>query len=232
MTSVTIPDNVTNIGSEAFSGCSNLRSITIPESVTSIGKDAFHSCSSLNSVHISSIDAWLNLNFDSVTSTSNPCYNGASIYLNNELLTELIIPDSVTKIGSYALQGCSSLTSVTIPNSVTSIGYYAFQGCSSLKTVTISNSVTSIGEDAFCFCSRLTNIAIPDSITSIGKDAFLACSSLKRVYYAGKATDWASISIGSNNSSLTYAIRYYSETQPTDNSYNYWHYVDGVPTEW
>jgi len=72
---------------------------------------------------------------------------------------------SVTSIGSYAFQNCSSLTSITIPNSVTSIGYGAFNKCSSLTSVTIPNSVTSIGNRAFQQCSKLTSVTIPNSVT-------------------------------------------------------------------
>ena len=228
--SVTIPDSVTSINFGLFSYCSRLTSVTIPDSVTSIGGNAFYGCSSLTSVYINSIEAWLNCEFANLD--SNPCCNGASIYLNNELLTDLVIPDSVTSIGKYMFCGCSSLTSVTIPDSVTSIGGNAFYGCSSLTSVTIPDSVTSIGEWAFCGCSSLTSVTIPDSVTSIGKYAFYGCSSLTSVYYDGTATDWASISIGSYNSALSYATRYYySETQPTATG-NYWHYIDGVPTAW
>ncbi len=71
---------------------------------------------------------------------------------------EIIIPNSVTRIGYYAFFGCSGLTSVTIPNSVTSIGGWAFRGCSGLTSVTIPNSVTSIGSSAFKACSGLTSV--------------------------------------------------------------------------
>ena len=177
LTDLTIPDSVTKIKDYAFCECSNLTSVTIPDSVTSIGRSAFSNCSSLTSVYISDITAWCNISFEGV---SNP-FNAYNLYLNNELLTDLIIPDSVTKIGGYAFQSCSSLTSVSIPNSVTSIGEDAFQSCRSLTSVSIPNSVTSIGGGAFLCCSSLTSITIPNSVTTIESYMFFRCWSLTSV---------------------------------------------------
>ena len=88
----------------------------------------------------------------------------------------------------------------------------------------IGDSVTTIGYAAFYRCSGLTSVVIGDSVTTIGSSAFSYCSNLKTVYYVGTAEDWANISIGYNNSDLTYATRYYySEAQPTESG-NYWHY--------
>ena len=182
LTSVTISEGVTSIGSKAFKLNQALSSITIPSSVTSIEGDAFDYCSKLKSVHISDLAAWCNISFGNYK--SNPLYYGPRLYLNDQEITDLVIPEGVTSIGNYAFSGCSGLTSVDIPNSVTSIGHSAFRNCSSLTTVTIPNSVTSIGDYAFSGCSGLTSVTIiPESMTSIsiGNYAFQNCSGLTSV---------------------------------------------------
>lgn len=156
------------------------------------------------------------------------------MFYNCSSLTNTVIPDSVTIIGSYAFYGCSSLTSVTIGSGVTSIEKSAFENCRSLTSINIPDSVTSIGERAFYNCNSLINIVIPDNVTSIGTHAFYGCTSLDVVYYGGTESDWAEISIGDSNNDLTAATRYYySETQPTEDG-NFWHYAeDGVtPVIW
>ena len=179
LTSITIPEGVTSIGSHAFEGCLGLTSITIPESVTSIGSWAFYDCSSLTAVHISSIEAWCKISFNG--SMSNPLYYAHNLYLNGELVTELVIPEGVTSIGNYTFYNCTSLTAITIPEGVTSIGDGAFGCCRSLTDITIPESVTSIGEFAFSACSSLTAITLPEGVTSIGDGAFSFCSSLTAI---------------------------------------------------
>ena len=134
LTSVTVPNSVTSIGSCAFYDCSGLTSLTIPNSVTSIGGGAFNGCSGLTSVYYTGgIAQWCGITFGSVK--SNPLCYAQNLYINNSLVTNLIIPNTVTSIGNFAFYNCSGPTSVTIPNSVTSIGDYAFRNCSGLTSI-------------------------------------------------------------------------------------------------
>jgi len=173
--SITIPDSVTKIGKGAFRRCYSLQSIVIPDSVTEIGEAAFKDCSSLQSIDVSND----NMHFASVD----------GILFDKDLtvivrfpqkydVKEYVIPNSVTKIGSFAFSRCSSLESIDIPNSVTEIGYRAFDGCSSLQSIDIPNSVTEIVRTTFWGCSSLQSIDIPNSVTKIGDWAFIGGYSL------------------------------------------------------
>ena len=207
---VIIPEGVTSIGSCAFEDCSSLTSVIIPESIVKIYTRAFNTSNSgnnsLKSVYFDGdIASWCNISFGEY---ANPLYFGHNLYIKEdgkyELVTDLVIPDTVTEIKNYAFDGCKSLTSVSIgngvssierdaflycsnlisiviPDSVTNIGDYAFSDCISLTSVTIGNGVTSIGYNAFRNCRSLTSINIPDSVTSIGGSAFIGCSSLTSV---------------------------------------------------
>ena len=123
-------NSVHYIGKSAFEGCSGLTSITIPCSVSEIGESAFYGCNNLTRVNITDIVAWCNINFH-----YNPLIYAHHLFLNDVEVTDLIIPDSASKISSYAFWGCDGLTSVTIPKSITSIGTYAFYGCNGLTDV-------------------------------------------------------------------------------------------------
>lgn len=154
---ISIPNSVTDIRYCAFKNCSGLSYVTIGNSVTTIENDVFEGCTGLNLVYYSgTIEQWLNISFGYVT--SNPLFYAHHLYINNNEVSNVIIPYGIDTIGSCVFVGCSSLTSINIPNTVTFIDNYAFYGCSGLTSIILPDSVTNIGSNAFGNCSGLTEI--------------------------------------------------------------------------
>lgn len=135
LTNISIGSGVTSIGFGAFRDCTSLTSITIPDSITYIGGSAFEGCTSLTAVYITDLVKWCSIRFNG-NNLANPLCYAHNLYLNNELVTEPIIPDGVTNIGYATFFGCTGLTSITIPNSVTNIGTRIFFGCTALTNIT------------------------------------------------------------------------------------------------
>ena len=193
LTSVTIPDSVTDIRWRAFYNCVSLKSVTIPKSVTYIDNYAFGYYDDSDSFGPKKIDGF-KINY--VKNTHGHMYalkNGftdEACLLTNELddgtleITKYVgnsatcvIPSEidgkkVTQIGYNAFSSRTELTSITIPDGVTIIGNSAFSDCTSLETVTIPNSVTQIYPRAFYNCTSLKEVAIPASVTVIRDEAF------------------------------------------------------------
>ena len=193
--SVTIPNSVEYIGFCAFTDCSNLVSLTVGNGVKSIGEWAFAGCTGLTGVYIKDLAAWCEIAFDD--STSNPLYLAKNLYLNDVLVTDLVIPQGVTSVKWLAFNGCASVISVTIPDSVTTIDDAAFFFCPNLTTVTLASSVTYIGEDTFGYCPNVTD-----------------------VYYDGTKEQWESVTVRTGNDSLLNATVHYAK-EPVKPEYTY-----------
>ena len=142
ITSVSLPDGLTHIGTYAFSSCHKMLSINIPESVETIGEYAFSYCHSLKSIvlpeGLTTIEE----------STFDQCLN----------LTTVTLPEGITSIGNFAFFKCQSLTSISLPSTLDSIRGQAFQSCTSLTTVTLHESLTTIEYLAFKDCTSLTTV--------------------------------------------------------------------------
>ena len=177
-----IGEGVTSIGVGAFRNCSKMTDITVGSSVSSISKGAFEGCTGVVNVNITDLTAWCNIPFMYMDGTPLYYKNEIKLYLNGELLTDLVIPDGITSISGLAFYNCAYIRSLVIPSSVTTIGTWAFHGCSSLSSVTISEGVTSISDLAFNECSSLTSIILPSSLKTMKADAFLGCDKLVEVY--------------------------------------------------
>lgn len=182
--SVSIGNDVVEIGSYVFVDCHFLTNVTIGSGVTHIGDDAFRSCYRLSQIivgvhnnHYSSIDG--------------------NLYSKD---TKVLIRYAAGKTDS---EFC-------IPNSVTSIAGGAFQSCSSLEAVVIPDGVTSIGSKAFTNCTGLISIVIPSSVESISDDAFWSCDNLTDVYYTGSKENWERIAVGRWSEILSNVTKHYN----------------------
>ena len=179
-----IPEGVTTIADYSFIGCTSISSVYIPSSVTSIGKNVFYGCDNIQKVNISDIAAWCNISFENDFIDAEEYRNSllskarSLLYLNNEIIKNLIIPEGAVNIQDYFFSGNTNLTSVSIPNSVKKIGVSAFSGCTSLNSVTIGNSVSVIGASAFSGCTSLNSVTIGNSVSEIGGNAFEGCTNL------------------------------------------------------
>ena len=281
--SITIPDRVTSIGEDAFSSCTALEEIyfnAVNMNNLDSGSDVFSNAGKNGD----GIKVVIGKNVTKIPEYIFDTYNYESSYSSYIISVEFEDGSVCESIGAYAFDNCTNLTSVVIPDSVTSIGSSAFYGCTALEEiffnainilnsdsyvfsnagkngdgikVVIGKNVTkipeyifysskiisvefedgsvceSIGAHAFDGCTGLTSVTIGNSVTGIGWSAFSNCSSLTNVYYKGTASDWENISIGSYNTKLTNATRYYySVSRPTTTG-NYWHYdTNGKVVVW
>ena len=185
ITNVIIPEGVNSIGKYTFYGCHRIESVTLPKSLTSIGSNAFKehifSFNNFSNVYYNgTIADWCTISFED--NFSNPMYVADNLYIDNTLISgNLIIPNRVTCIGDYVFWNSDSITSVVIPSSVNRVGNYAFGGCDGLIDICFPNSVKYIGIGALSGCSSLKEAVISDSIISLNKDLFYACDKLESV---------------------------------------------------
>ena len=169
ITSVTIPDSITKIGSCAFEWCTELTSLEIPDSVTEIGKNAFEGCTNLESINISG----------AITKVCE------STFANCTNLNEVVLPDSVKTIEKDAFNSCENLTGVNMPKSLINIEPQAFWYCKNLKGLTLPDGLTEIGYEAFHGCRKLESVNIPDKLTKIGVAAFADCPDIASITVSG-----------------------------------------------
>ena len=143
ITSIVIPNTVTEIATQAFFGSDNLTTVTIPSSVTTIDDYAFANCLSLTEINVES---------------GNPNYVSVDgILYTKDMTTLMQCP-------------CGKTGTVTIPSTVTTIANGAFEGCGTNNelTVIVPASVTSIGDLCFAWTSVAVtiNATTPPTISS------------------------------------------------------------------
>ena len=184
--SVVIPDNVRQIGLQAFAGCTALSEVKLPATTPSIVGSCFDDCTSLPVTDgIRYADYLLIEPTDKTKSTytikSDTRLIDSYAFHNCTNLTSIVLPNTVEKMGSYAFGSCTSLVSVVLPDGLAELPNYVFDECTSLSSITIPKTVQKIGQGAFVNCSSLQQVNLSEGLKTISWRAFVKCSSLQQI---------------------------------------------------
>ncbi len=164
LTSLVIPEGVTEIGDIAFSGCVALKSVKFPDSLHKFGISAFFGCYALSSINIP----------EGTEIISEQCFYGCSS------LTSVRLPSTINSLERMAFAECVKLSSVNFPEGLVWIGEEAFRGCTSLKDIILPNTLQNIDEKAFA-STALTKVVMPAGVSKIHPDAFANCAGVEIV---------------------------------------------------
>ena len=166
---IIIPSGTTVVAEEAFKGCDVITELITPNTLTEIGRKAFMDC-----VHLKKATITLNetINeFSIQVGAFSQCYE----------LEEIELPSILKKLNAYTFLKNTNLTNINIPNAVTKMETGVFSECSSLTGITLPNRLEYMRNRVFERCTNLATINIPSSLTQVDSTTFLACSSLETV---------------------------------------------------
>lgn len=171
MTALVIPEGVTTLGFQSMQACYNLSSVSLPKSLKHVMGQAFYATGfAAGKFIIDDLAWWCSIQFDGID--SNPLCDAKHVYSDEDTeITDLVIPEGVSSIGSYSFVKCEGIKSVTFPSTLTAIGSHAFYQ-SGLESVDIPNGITTIEEKTFYGCANLKRVTIPEGVTKIGNAAF------------------------------------------------------------
>ena len=172
---IDLPNSLVTIEGYAFSGCTSLTSVEFPASVKTIGYRAFYKCTGLASIVYPVGWTTASSYYESYRDNYGNTFEGCTA------LSEIIVPEGVTVIPTYAFKGCTSIKTVSLPSTLTKINDNTFNGCTGLVTINFSENIVSIGTSAFGNCTALKNIVLNNKLTTIGNHAFSGCTGLAAI---------------------------------------------------
>lgn len=160
-----IEEGIEEVSSSAFTACKNLRRVSFPSTIKVLGEGSFKYCSKLEEVEFEQIQESARIEYEAFRETG---------------ITEIIIPEGVSQIESYAFFGCVKLKNVILPDSLKEMGKSVFGRCDKLKEIKLPNGIDYISNRAF-FNTALKTVIIPEKVKRIKSEAFGLCNSLESV---------------------------------------------------
>lgn len=145
--------------------------ITIPSTIKEIDGVVSSGIIRNIDIYISDLAAFCKIKF---TNENLFRYN---LYLNNKLLTDLVIPEGIDSLGRNFFD-CISIKTLKLPSSLKYIETWGFGGCLNLKSIIIEEGLPYISQGLFSNCDSLESISIPQSVTSIRNAAFSGCNNI------------------------------------------------------
>lgn len=197
LTSLSFPEGMTQIGDGAFQRCGRLETLFFPSTMKSIDWGVFcesHeneygggecTCDSIRRIEIKGIATWFNSNrFTERNHHVAAPY--ADLYVNGDLLTDIVLPDTMARIRPALFYGCKKLHSVVFPNNLKVIDDCAFENCTGIENLELPQGLDSIKSSAFSRCKGVKYVNLPQELKYIGMMAFGSCTELISVSFPNK----------------------------------------------
>lgn len=205
---IVIPDRiygkaVTKLAAYSLANLGAINSLTIPATFRSFGKDCFANTQIKDKVVFlgTMLDWCTKIGYD--WDNSQPLKDGAKLYIGNEFIEHLVLPEGLTELSGRTFFAYKHLKNIVFPSSLKTIHAWAFIGCSGIESLIIPDNVERINYGAFQLCTSLKKVYIGKGLTTVESDTFYLCSSINEVFYNGTKDDWKKISFGRLNGSLT-----------------------------
>ena len=197
LTSLSFPEGMTQIGDGAFQRCGRLETLFFPSTMKSIDWGVFcesHeneygggecTCDSIRRIEIKGIATWFNSNrFTERNHHVAAPY--ADLYVNGDLLTDIVLPDTMARIRPALFYGCKKLHSVVFPTNLKVIDDCAFESCTGIENLELPQGLDSIKSSAFSRCKGVKYVNLPQELKYIGMMAFGSCTELISVSFPNK----------------------------------------------
>lgn len=223
---------------EIFKDCSNLKTLIMPNNMTLMNVDfsAFENCTSLESINLKNVTEIMPRAFYNCTSLSNVTSLKAVTEIGDQAFynTKLTNVDlaNIETISYGAFTNCTELTNVKLGVNLTNIGAFAFSGCTKLKDLNLPDALETLGEELFSKCSTLSAVMIPDSVFKYIMNVFRNCPMNTNIYYKGTYDDLKRLGFRKGMLELNQKLYIYSEEEPIDTDFEYWHYVNDEIVLW